>query len=211
MVAGWLRRERYIVEVAEEGHEARAFLQGAAYDVVVLDWELPNLSGLEILKEFRSKGGSTPVIMLTGKAAMPEKELGFEFGADDYLTKPFNIKELGARIKALLRRPPGLLTPVLKSGDLELDPVKHRILRGGKEIHLLPRDFLLLEFLLRHQDQVFSIEALMDRVWESDSQASADGIRTAINRIRKKIDDSEEGGQSIIENIPRIGYRLRSS
>lgn len=211
MIAGWLKSERYTVEVAYDGDIAREILKISSFDVVVLDWDLPGCTGIEILREFRENGGSTPVIMLTGKSTITDKETGLDIGADDYLTKPFNIKELGARVKALLRRPTLMNSSVLKAGDIELDSSKHRILRGGQEVHLLPRDFALLEFLLRHKDQVFSAEALIARVWESDSDASPEGLRTAIKRIRKKIDDGTEDDQSLIENIPRVGYRLRSS
>ncbi len=211
MISGWLKSERYTVEVAYDGDIAREILKISSFDVVVLDWDLPGCSGIEILREFRANGGSTPVIMLTGKSTITDKETGLDIGADDYLTKPFNIKELGARVKALLRRPTLMNSSVLRAGDIELDSSKHRILRGGQEVHLLPRDFALLEFLLRHKDQVFSAEALIARVWESDSDASPEGLRTAIKRIRKKIDDGTEDDQSLIENIPRVGYRLRSS
>jgi len=210
MVCGWLTGERFTVEMAHDGALARDLLQLSGYDVIVLDWDLPNCSGIEILRDYRARGGATPVIMLTGKAATSDKETGLDLGADDYLTKPFDIKELGARIRALLRRPTLLNSAVLAVGNIELDAAKYRVLRDGKEIHLLPRDFALLEFLLRHKDQVFSTEALISRVWNSDSDASPDGLRTAIKRIRKKIDDGDES-QSWIENIPRVGYRLRSS
>jgi len=211
MVSGWLTSERFTVEVAHDGAFAADLLRLSNYDVVVLDWDLPNRSGIEILREYRDGGGAAPVIMLTGKAATSDKQTGLDLGADDYLTKPFDIKELGARIRALLRRPALINSAVLKVGDIELDTAKYRVLRNGAEIHLLPRDFALLEFLLRHKDQVFSAEALISRVWVSDSDASPEGLRTAIKRIRKKIDDGNEDSQSLIENIPKVGYRLRSS
>ncbi len=211
MVATWLRNQRYLVEVVADGEEAREYLRSSSFDVILLDWDLPSVSGIDLLKEFRDKGGSTPVIMLTGKTTITDKESGFDIGADDYLTKPFNIKELGSRIKAIMRRPGGYISAgLLTAGNIEMDAAKHRLLLAGKEIHLLPRDFALLEFLLRHKDQVFSPEALVSRVWESDSEATVEGLRTAINRIRKKIDDGGDQSKSLIENIPRVGYRLRS-
>jgi len=165
---------------------------------------------VEILKRYRNMSGMTPVLMLTGRGHVENKEQGFDAGADDYLTKPFAVRELSARIRALLRRPQGLQTTVFKCGNLELDASKHRVTVAGAEVHLLPRDFALLEFFMRHQDQVFSAEALISRVWSTDSDATPEGLRTAIKRIRKKIDVHEDETKSAIETIPRVGYRFRA-
>lgn len=119
------------------------------------------------------------------------------------------MKELSARIRALLRRPHELVAQVYKISDLVLDPTKHKLTKGGVEIRLLPRDFTLLEFLMKHKDEVFSTDALLQRVWDSDSEATSEALRTAIKRIRKKIDAGDDEGTSLIENIPRIGYRIR--
>ena len=211
MVSSWLESERHTVEVANDGTFARDLLKLSSFDVIVLDWDLPGMSGIEVLKECRGQGGNTPIIMLTGKSEISDKEAGLGTGADDYLTKPFAVRELGARIRALLRRPGNLQSSVLRAGNLELDSAKHRVVVAAQEVHLLPRDFALLEFFLRHQDEVFSVEALLTRVWSSDSDATPEGLRTAIKRIRKKIDgDGGDESKSLIETIPRIGYRLRS-
>jgi two-component system OmpR family response regulator len=146
--------------------------------------------------------------MLTGRSSIQEKEEGLDCGADDYLTKPFNMKELSARIRALLRRPAPVSSNVLKVGGLTCDPGKYRVTRDGAEITLLPREFALLEFLMRHPDEVFSGEALLSRVWSTDSEATADTVRTNIMRLRQKID--KKGNDSIIETIPRVGYRMKS-
>ncbi|MBS2007447.1 MAG: response regulator transcription factor [Cyanobacteria bacterium SZAS TMP-1] len=209
MMSSWFGNERYTVEVALDGSCARDLLKASAYDVIVLDWDLPGCSGIDVLQEFRAGGGHSPVIMLTGKSEIADKEAGLGLGADDYLTKPFAIRELGARVQALLRRPPLVNSAVLQVGKVELDIGKHRVLVAGEEVHLLPRDFALLEFFLRHKDQVFSGEALIERVWSSDSDATPEGLRTAIKRIRKKIDGGAEETRSMIETIPRVGYRLR--
>lgn len=208
LVSG-LENERHTVEHALDGKDALAFLDASTYDIIVLDWQLPQVSGIEVLQAFRSQGGSTPVLMLTGKNEIKDKEQGLDAGADDYLTKPFDIRELSARIRALLRRGGAQVGNVLKARDLELDPVKHRLTRDGVEVHLLPRDFALLEFLMRNQDQVFAPEALLARVWHADSEASSEGLRAAIRRIRKKVDGDRDLSDSIIENISRVGYRLR--
>lgn len=209
-VADGLRDERHTVEHVADGAEALDLLKFSQFDVIVLDWQLPGLSGIEILQSYRQSGGKTPVLMLTGKGEISDKEAGLDTGADDYLTKPFNMRELVARIRALLRRPGVQTSNTLQARDLVLDPVKHRVTKNGKPLHLLPRDFALLEFFLRHQEEVFSAESLISRVWHSDSDASAEGLRAAIRRIRRAVDDGEDLSESIIENIARVGYRLRS-
>jgi DNA-binding response OmpR family regulator len=210
MIVEWLAGERYLVEAAHDGHHGMDLLRLSHYDVVVLDWDLPGMQGIDILRQFRAGGGNTPVIMLTGKGSISEKEMGLDSGADDYIAKPFSIKELAARIRALLRRPAPTTSNVLKVKDIGLDAVKYRVTKSGVEVHLLPRDFALLEFFMRHPDEVFSADTLLARVWQSDSEASLEALRTAIKRIRKKLDTSDSETDSVIENIPRVGYRLRS-
>lgn len=210
VIRGWLQSQSHTVEVVHDGREGMDRLRTCQYDVILLDWELPNQSGIDILNTFRNEGGSTPVLMMTGKRSIDEKEAGLDGGADDYLTKPFHMKELSARIRSLLRRAtPQVQSNVLKVGALQLDPAKHKVRKNGVEIVLLPKEFALLEFLMRHPDDVFSGEVLLQRVWHSESEATVEAIRTCIKRLRQKIDgDSED---SIIETLSRIGYRLRSS
>ncbi|MBP6744266.1 response regulator transcription factor [bacterium] len=209
VVNEWLTADGYTVEVAHDGLTGWEFLRQYNYDVVILDWNLPGLSGPAMCGRYRAAGGVAPVIMLTAKSQITEKVEGFDSGVDDYLTKPFNLKELSARLRALLRRPQAVVTNVITNGYLELDVVKRRITKGGVEIHLLPRDFELLEFMMRHLDEVFSSEALLQRIWGSDAEATSDALRTSIKRLRQKLDVSDSDAQSFIENIPRVGYRLR--
>lgn len=209
MISEWLTSQNFLIDVSHDGATANAYLKDDVYDCIILDWQLPDTTGVEILNRYRAGGGMTPIIMLTAKGSINDKETGFESGADDYLTKPFSLKELSARIRALLRRPAEIVSQVYKISDLVLDPVKHRVTKGGVEVRLLPRDFALLEFLMKHKDEVFSTDALLQRVWHSDSEATSDALRTAIKRIRKKIDTGDDEGASAIENIPRIGYRMR--
>ena len=210
MVADFLTTDRHTVEAVNDGQTGWEMLQNSVFDLVVLDWELPELQGIEVLRRFRSGGGKTPVIMLTGKGEIAEKELGFETGADDYLSKPFELRELGMRLRALLRRSPTAVSNELKLHDLVLDTVKHKVSKNGKEIKLLPRDFSLLEFFMRYPGEIFSPDTLLARVWHQDSDASQEGLRVAIRRIRKAIDSSDDLTLSIIENVPRVGYRLRA-
>ncbi len=209
VVNEWLTADGYTVELAHDGLTGWEFLRQYNYDVVILDWNLPGLSGPEMCNRYRAGGGVAPVIMLTAKSQITEKMEGFDSGVDDYLTKPFNLKELSARLRALLRRPQAVVTNVISNGYIELDVVKRRITKGGVEVHLLPRDFELLEFLMRHLDEVFSSEALLQRIWGSDAEATSDALRTSIKRLRQKLDVGDSDAQSFIENIPRVGYRLR--
>lgn len=209
VVNEWLTADGYTVEVAHDGLTGWEFLRQYNYDVVILDWNLPGLSGPAMCGRYRAAGGVAPVIMLTAKSQITEKVEGFDSGVDDYLTKPFNLKELSARLRALLRRPQAVVTNTITNGYLELDVVKRRITKGGVEIHLLPRDFELLEFMMRHLDEVFSSEALLQRIWGSDAEATSDALRTSIKRLRQKLDVGDSDAQSFIENIPRVGYRLR--
>lgn len=209
MVEQWLSAQRFLVDVCHNGKEGLDYLLINEYELAVVDWELPEMTGIEIVKEYRRKGGQIPIIFLTGKGDIADKESGFDTGCDDYLTKPFSVRELTVRIQALLRRPRQVAAQSLKNGDVELDPVRHRVLRNGVEVTLSPKDFELLEFLMRHCDQVFSSEALLARLWPSDSEATSNALRSAIKRIRQKLDTSDDDANSIIRNIHKVGYRIR--
>lgn len=206
VVVDWLTSQQYLVDLCENGADALHRLKFYEYDLVVLDWNLPEMEGIDILKAFRATGGQTPVIMLTGKREVDDKEQGLDAGADDYLTKPFHMKELSARIRALLRRPQAVVTKELKARDLVMDPEQHKVTKAGQVVNLLPKEFALLEFLLRHPSQVFTAEALIERVWPTDSESSPGTIRTYVNRLRGKIDT--EGQASMISTVHGIGYRF---
>lgn len=206
VVVDYLSAQNYEVDLVEDGKEALDRLKFYSYDLVVLDWQLPNMEGPDICRSFRSAGGATPVIMLTGKREVDDKEVGLDAGADDYLTKPFHMKELAARVRALLRRPAQVISKDLKARDISLDPATHKVMKGEKVLDILPKEFALLEFLMRHPNQVFSAEALIDRVWPTDSDSSPGAIRTYVNRLRNKIDS--EGEASMIATVHGIGYRF---
>lgn len=206
-VNDWLSFEQHSVEVVHDGQEAYDRLRVYSYELVVLDWELPKMTGIEVCKQFRNHGGHTPIIMLTGKDALSEKEAGLDAGADDYLTKPFHLKELSARIRALLRRPVQSYTgSKLKFGELELDPLSRRVTRNNEELTLLPKEYALLEFFMRHPNEVFSPEALINRVWSSESETTADTIYTYMKMLRKKISPDAPG--SVIKTIHGVGYKF---
>lgn len=208
-VSNWLRSEHYEVIHCENGNDALARLKAQVFDLGILDWELPGISGIEICRTYRGSRGEMPILMLTGKDTTADKIAGLDVGADDYLTKPFSLKELSARVRALLRRPAPMLSNILELGKLRLDTQKHRLTKDSTEVQLMPRDFALLEFFMRNPDIVFSSEALLSRVWSDDSDAGSDALRTSIKRLRKKLDDADNEDESIIENIPRVGYRFR--
>lgn len=198
--------ERHSLEIVSDGKEALENMKFYQYELIILDWELPGMSGPEILKEFRNAGKTTPVLMLTGKSTIDDKEAGFGAGADDYLTKPFNMKELSIRLRALLRRPGSMTANVIKIANLELDQANFRLTKDGEEVKLLPKEFALIEFLMRHPNQVFSTDALLNRVWESESDSTGSALTTCIKRLRKKLDD--EGQPSIITTVHGVGYKL---
>lgn len=203
-----LRAEKHVVESAENGTEALELLRFYKYDLVILDWELPGASGLEIIEQYRSQGGKAPVLFLTGRQDIADKERGLDSGADDYLTKPFSPRELLARLRALLRRPQELTDTILRAGDICLEVSSCRVTKAGEELHLTPREFSLLEFLLRHPDTVFSAETLLDRVWASESDATSDTLRAYITKLRSKIDS--DGRASLIRTVHRLGYKLET-
>lgn len=209
LVRDYLLRQHHQVETAETGTSGLEKLQSFQYDAVILDWQLPGLEGIEILKRFRANGGSTPVLMLTRKGSIDEKEAGFQTGTDDYLTKPFELRELGARVQALLRRPKAVVGDVLRAGSLMLDEREHKATKDGSHLQLLPKEFALLAFFMRHQNDVFSAQALLERVWDSDSDSSEEAVSTCIRRLRKKIDDDDK--PSLIQTVHGLGYKFVSS
>jgi two-component system, OmpR family, response regulator QseB len=206
LVKNWLGKEHHLVEVASDGLEALIAMETNSFDVVVLDLMLPSMDGMEIVKRYRKSGGTAGVIMLTAKGHVDDKELGLDAGADDYLTKPFQLKELAARVRAVLRRNHGQKPDVLKFRDLEIDPLEFKVLKNGVDVHLLPKEFRLLEFLLRPPHQVYSADELLSAVWESDTEAFHDTVRGHITRLRKKLDTT--GMPSIIVTVYGVGYKL---
>ena len=205
-ITKWLALERYSVEAVLNGRDALELLRNNRYDFIILDWQMPELSGIEVCRYFRANGGITPVLMLTGKSDIADKEAGLDAGADDYLTKPFHPRELCARLRALARRPAQCLDDELKVGDLILDLYKFQLRRNGVEIDLLPLEFALLEFLMRNPGRVFDSNVLLERVWPVNSEASPEAVRTCIKTLRKKIDP--DGKSSIIKTVHGVGYKL---
>ncbi|HEY9788105.1 MAG TPA: response regulator transcription factor [Candidatus Obscuribacterales bacterium] len=207
-VVQYLKAEHHVVETTESGEDALQLMKTSAYDVVILDIGLPDKTGIEVLTEYRNSRGGARVLILTGKDKIEEKEQGFDAGADDYLTKPFHIKELAARVRALLRRPAEVSADVIRLKNLELNPRTFCVTVGGTDIQLTRREMSLLEFFMRYPNQVFSSESLLTRVWQSDADVGPDTIKTYINRLRTKLgDNSAEVG---IKTVHGVGYMLES-
>jgi two-component system OmpR family response regulator len=206
MIADWLISEKHTVDIVHDGVQGLDRLKFYAFDVAILDWELPSMNGPEICAEFRKHGGGMPILMLTGKSELNDKIAGFDAGADDYLTKPFHPRELSVRLRALLARPAQRIQEVLRAGDLELDSANHLVRKAGVQLHLMPREFSLLELFMRHPDEPFSPEAILDRVWSSESEASTDVVKVYIAKLRKKIDN--DGETSKIRTVHGVGYKL---
>ncbi|MCB9470681.1 MAG: response regulator transcription factor [Candidatus Obscuribacterales bacterium] len=201
-----LEQNRHLVDVAGRGLDALAQLRSNNYEIVILDWMLPDASGIDVCREYRSAGGRIPILMLTAKGTVEDKASGLNAGADDYMVKPFHPTELDARVNALLRRPPSYTGRKLRVRDIELDSSAGLVLKDGKEIELTAKEFSLLELLMRYPNQSFSLEAILDRVWDSDSSASIDSVRTHMKTLRKKLGDSEENGY--IRTKRGQGYRI---
>jgi DNA-binding response OmpR family regulator len=212
VVEDWLLTEGHEVEAVYAGNVGMERALSNEHDVLILDWSLPNVTGIEICRQYRARGGAVPVLMLTGKTTVSDKEEGLDAGADDYLTKPFHPRELSARLRALLRRArefsPVSLDVVLKAGDIILDTKAFKVTKAGTEINLLPKEFALMEFLMRHPDQVFSSQDLLDEIWSKESENSPDTVRVHITKLRAKIDT--EGRPSLIRTIHRVGYKLET-
>ncbi|MDB5506091.1 MAG: SphR [Devosia sp.] len=185
-----LEAEGFVVQSAEDGEEATERLRETTPDLILLDWMLPGLSGIELCRRWRAREETArvPIIMLTARGEEEERVRGLATGADDYMVKPFSLPELVARVNALLRRSsPQLVTTVMKAGDLELDRTAHRVRRAGREVHLGPTEYRLLEYLMRHPGRVYSREQLLDGVWGNDVYVDERTVDVHVGRLRKAI------------------------
>ncbi len=199
--------DRHIVESEEDGAAAQERLRLYEYDVLILDWNLPGVTGVELCRQYRDRGGRGGVLILTANQTISNKEEGLGSGADDYLTKPFDVRELLARVKALARRSSVAITSnIIKVGAVELDRDKFCVTVNEQPIKLVPKEFALLEFLMRHRNIVFSADALLSRVWKAEEDASPEIIRTHIKNLRKKLE--HDGKPPIIETVYGVGYKV---
>ncbi|MBN9038776.1 MAG: phosphate regulon transcriptional regulator PhoB [Rhizobiales bacterium] len=204
-----LEAEGYEVEVIERGDEAELRLQEAVPDLLVLDWMVPAVSGIELCRRLRQRPATErlPVIMLTARGEEADRVRGLSTGADDYLVKPFSMPELMARVRALLRRArPELLSSVLKVGDVTLDRESHRVYRGEVEVRLGPTEFRLLEFLMQHPGRVFSRAQLLDKVWGEAVYIDERTVDVHVGRLRKAV--NLDGLPDVIRTVRGAGYSI---
>ena len=202
-----LKEEGYAVDAAFDGEMGWEYVSTNEYDLVILDWMLPKMSGLVLCQKIRQTGARTPILILTARDAVEDKIKGLDEGADDYLTKPFSFDELLARIRALLRRPQELQNEaLLKTGNLSLDLLTRRVWVGEEEISLSQKEFALLEFLIRRKGEVVSRSQIAEHVWDLHFDPMSNTIDVYINFLRKKIDAGSH--KSRIETVRGVGYRL---
>jgi heavy metal response regulator len=201
-----LTEQGYGVDLARDGEEALLWPDVAAFDVIVLDVMLPVRDGLEVCRELRRQGVRTPVLMLTARDAIDDRVRGLDSGADDYLVKPFAFAELLARIRALTRREPAMLGTVLEVGDLALDTTTREASRGGSPIELTTKECAILEYLMRHPNQVLTRTMIAERVWNYDFDNATNVIDVHIRNLRRKIDDRFDA--KLIHTVRGAGYRI---
>jgi len=201
-----LRENGYAVDLAYDGEEAAHLGKTALYDVIVLDIMLPKQSGFEVIRQLRQAGVGTPILCLTARDQPTDKVTGLDLGADDYLVKPFNFAELLARIRALLRRSPRMTPTRLQCADLELDPATRRVTRAGREIDLTPREYALLEFLMRRAGSVVTRSALIEGIWDMNFDSLTNVLDVLVNRLRAKVD--YPFSKRLIHTVRSVGYVL---
>jgi DNA-binding response OmpR family regulator len=204
-----LESEQYAVDVAWDGEEALSLVGEASFDLVILDLVLPKLDGLEVLKQIRTQKPSLPVLVLSGRARVEDRVRGLDLGADDYLTKPFAFSELSARVRALLRRSPNMIGIVLRLEDLELDRAERVVRRAGRRIDLTPREFALLEYLMRNAGHCVTRAMIIEHVWNFSFDTMTNVVDVYINYLRKKIDQGWE--DKLIHTVRSVGYQMGKS
>ena len=200
-----LKAENHVVDSARNGEEGSFLARTNDYDVIIMDYLLPGINGLEVIKEIRSEKIWTPIIMLTVRTELDDKVASFESGADDYLTKPFSMTELSARIQALGRRPVIREEKNLSCGQITLDPENFSATKTGKTVVLTGKEYALLEFMVKHQGKVLSRTKLLEGVWDINGDPFSNTIEMHILKLRKKLNDKK---QKIISTLPGRGYKL---
>ncbi len=202
-----LQAEGLAVDVVHDGTTALGLLPQTAFDVVVLDIMLPGMDGLAVVRHWRERGIRTPVLLLTARSEISERVAGLDAGADDYLCKPFALDELAARVRALGRRSAEVKPPVLRVADLALDTVTREVRRGGARIELAPREYRLLEFLMRSEGRICGRMAIVEKVWDYDFDPGSNLVDVNIMRLREKIDADFE--PKLLHTVRGIGYVLK--
>jgi DNA-binding response OmpR family regulator len=206
LLARGLEEERFVVDVVSTGTAGDEMAGINAYDVIVLDWLLPDKEGIDVCRDLRLRGIATPILMLTARDSIEDRVIGLNTGADDYLVKPFGFAELLARIHALLRRSDLTRSVVSQVADLTLDPSSHRVERGGLRINLTPKEYAILELLMRRPGQVVTRASLSERVWETEHDGFTNLVDVHVSHLRRKIDTA--GAPPLIHTVRGRGYLL---
>ena len=201
-----LREQRYAVDVAGDARDGAYLAAVNEYDIVILDIGLPGGSGLDLCRELRAKGSRVPVLMLTARDALRDRVAGLDSGADDYLVKPFELEELYARLRALLRRQPDVVARELTIGDLVIDTHAQQAARHGRDLALTAREYSLLEYLARHVGRVIGRAELTEHVWDENHDPASNALEVYINRLRRKLE--RDGGEPMIHTRRGAGYLL---
>jgi two-component system OmpR family response regulator len=207
-IAKGLREHGHVVDKTDNGRDGLYLATGEAYDVMIVDRNLPKMDGLSLVKAARSSGTRTPVLFLTTMGGVDDRVAGLEAGADDYLVKPFAFAELLARVSALARRPPMVATTQLKVGDLEIDLLTRTVTRGGKRIDLLAQELKILEYLMRHAGEIVTRTMLLEKVWDFHFDPKTNIVETHISRLRSKIDKGFD--KPLLHTVRGAGYVVRS-
>src|SRR3990167_1655301 len=213
-----LLEEGYAVDVAYDGEEGQYLAESEEYDLIILDIMLPKIDGLTLCRTLREKNIKIPVLMLTAKTTIEDKVAGLDSGADDYMTKPFSFLELRSRIQALIRRSLQESSPILKVADLIVDPIKHTVTRNNKNIILTPKEFSILELLLRHKDEVVTRTMITEHAWDYNFDSMSNIVDVFVASLRRKIDKQslaervgKAAGKKLIHTVHGVGYRLTES
>lgn len=210
VLAQGLRREGYAVDIAFDGEQGCQSATINDYDLLILDLNLPGMDGLEVCRRLRASHPHLLILMLTARSRPADKVTGLDFGADDYLVKPFDFGELTARVRALLRRDLRVRNPLLQCGDLKLDPASKTVWHGKHRLELTRKEFGVLEYLMRHPGEVISQEELLEHVWDAEADPFTNTVRVHVHSLRRKLGD-DQTPPKIIETIVGQGYRLISS
>ncbi len=202
-----LEEQRMQVDLVGDGQEGLQQASQSPYDVIVLDLRLPGLPGLEVLRTLRDRGVTTPILVLTAQDAVESKVQALRIGADDYVTKPFAFEELLARVEALGRRPTAIASPVITVVDLSIDTGKHEVRRGGKALDLTPKEYAVLEYLVRNKGRVLSRTLITEYAWDYHFDPQTNIVDVVINRLRKKVDQGFK--PKLIHTVRGVGYVLK--
>jgi len=203
-----LEEARFQADLVADGLEGLRAASEGGYDVIVLDLRLPGMTGFEVLRTLRDRGVLTPILVLTAQDAVDFKVQALRAGADDYVTKPFSFEELLARVEAVARRPPQLRSPVLKVADLELDVATHEVRRGGDPIEVTPKEYAVLEYLMRHAGRVMSRTLITEYAWDYHFDPGTNIVDVVINRLRRKLDHNRT--PKLIHTVRGIGYVVKT-